>query len=270
MAVRGFSIAVMNKIAFLGLGRMGLPMARRLVSAGFPVTVWNRDPAKAQGLNAAASPAEAVSGADLVITMLSDPAAVADVVGRFASALAPGTIWIDMSTIGPDSLAAVAKTLPEGVAVIDAPAMGSVTPAASGDLVILAGGNEEDLAAASPVLAELGHVFPAGGPGSGAALKLVLISAAIGGVALIAEALALADALGLDEQLTVRALQAGPLAGAVARTQADDADFPVGLALKDLTLAGGGRVLHAVRDLLESHPDIAQRDLRALVDAVRR
>ena len=259
----------MDKIAFLGLGRMGLPMARRLLSAGFPVTVWNRDPAKAHGLDAAATPAEAVAGADLVITMLSDPAAVQNVVAQFASALRPGTIWVDMSSIGPDALAAAAKTLPDGIAVVDAPVMGSVAPAASGDLTILAGGHGPDLEKVEPVLSALGRIVHAGGPGSGAALKLVLISAAIGGVALVAEALALADALGLDEQLTWRALEAGPLAGAVGRARADNADFPVRLAAKDMTLAGGGPVLRAVRDLLQSHPEIAEDDLASLVTAVR-
>ena len=263
------SVVAMKTIAFLGLGRMGLPMARRLVSAGFPVTVWNRDPAKAQGLDAAASPAEAVTGADLVITMLADPAAVENVVPQFASALEPGAIWVDMSSIGPDALASATKILPDGAAVIDAPVMGSVVPAASGDLVILAGGHDADLKEAEPVLTTLGRVVHAGGPGSGAALKLVLISAAIGGVALVAEALALADALGLDERLTVRALEAGPLAGAVKRARADDADFPVRLAAKDLTLAGGGPVIQAVLGLLQSHPGIADDDLASLVTAVR-
>jgi len=264
------SVVGMNKIAFLGLGRMGLPIARRLVSEGHPVTVWNRDPKKAEGFDAAPGPAEAVAGADVVITMLSDPAAVETVAARFAGTLAPGTVWIDMSSVGPDSVAASAKAVPDGVQVVDAPVMGSVGPAASGGLILLIGGEDEAVEKVLPVLNVLGRVVRAGGPGAGAALKLVLIGAAIGGVAVVAESLALAERLGLDERLTIGALEAGPLGGAVKRAFSEDSDFPVRLAAKDLALAGdGGPVLRSVRALLEAHPEIAEDDLRHIVTAIR-
>ncbi|MFB7619724.1 NAD(P)-dependent oxidoreductase [Kitasatospora sp. NPDC056181] len=260
----------MEKIAFLGLGRMGLPMARRLAAAGHPLTVWNRSPARTGGLDAASSPAEAVQGAGLVITMLADPAAVESVADRFTAELAAGALWTDMSSIGPDATAALRRRLPDGVAMVDAPVLGSVGPAASGQLTVLAGGRPEDLDRVQPVLDVLGTVVRCGGPGAGAALKLVLISAMVGGVAVIGEALALADSLGLPEELTLGALARGPLGGAVARARSTDSDFPVRLAAKDLALAGGGPVLGAVRDALLAHPDVAEQDLARVVDAMRR
>ncbi|MEU6238083.1 hypothetical protein [Kitasatospora sp. NPDC047058] len=121
-----------------------------------------------------------------------------------------------------------------------------------------------------PVLGHLGTVVRCGGPGSGAALKLVVMSAMVGGVAVVAEALAVADSLGLPEELTLGVLAKGPLGGAVARARALDSEFPVRLAAKDLALAGGGPVLTAVRELLLAHPDLAEQDLARVVDAVRR
>ncbi|MGV9264829.1 NAD(P)-dependent oxidoreductase [Kitasatospora sp. NPDC003701] len=260
----------MEKIAFLGLGRMGLPMARRLAAAGHPLTVWNRTPARTEGLDAAATPAEAVRGAGVVVTMLADPAAVESVAGRFAAELAPGTLWIDMSSVGPAATAALRARLPAGAALVDAPVLGSVGPAAAGTLTVLTGGRPEDLDRAQPLLETFGTVVRCGGPGSGAALKVVLIGAMVGGVALVAEALALADSLGLPDGLALGALAGGPLAGVVARARSQDADFPVRLAAKDLGLVDGGPVLTAVRDLLLAHPELAEEDLARLVEAVRR
>lgn len=264
------SVVAMEKIAFLGLGRMGLPMARRLAAAGHPLTVWNRSPVEAGDLSVAAHPAEAVRGAGIVVTMLADPAAVESVAGRFTAELSPGTLWIDMSSIGPEATAALRERLPDGVGLVDAPVLGSVGPAAAGQLTVLAGGRTGDLDRAQPVLDVLGTVVRCGGPGTGAALKLVVIGAVVGGVAVVAEALALGDSLGLPEELVLGTLSGGPLGGLLARARSLDSDFPVRLAAKDLALAGGGPVLGAVRDLLLAHPDLAEQDLSRLVDAVRR
>ncbi|MFD7979223.1 NAD(P)-dependent oxidoreductase [Streptomyces sp. NPDC059071] len=260
------------KIAFLGLGNMGLPMARRLLDAGHPLTVWNRTPGKADALVAdgavrAADPAEAVADADVVITMLADPAAALAVADTMIPALRPGTQWIDTSTIGPDTVAELAARLPEGVTLVDAPVMGSVDRAATGELLIFAGG---DTAPVAGVLDRLGTVTPCGGPGTGAALKLVLINAVIGGVALIGEALTLADSLGLPRDLALRTLGAGPLAGAVGRATATGVHFPVALAAKDVALATGATaaklpVLEAVHAALTADPSLAGEDLAAIV-----
>ncbi|MGW4163895.1 NAD(P)-dependent oxidoreductase [Streptomyces sp. NPDC004788] len=258
-----------QKIAFLGLGGMGLPMAARLLDAGHLLTVWNRTPAKADALVAAgavraASPAEAVAGAGVVITMLADPAAALAVADAMIPALRPGTHWVDTSTIGPDTTRELAARLPEGVTLIDAPVMGSVDRAATGELLILAGG---DTAPVAGVLARLGSVTACGAPGAGAALKLVLINAAIGGVALVGEALTLADSLGLPRELALRTLGAGPLAGAVARATATGSHFPVALAAKDVALATTTAklpVLEAVHAALTADPSLAGEDLAAV------
>src|SRR5688572_24247088 len=126
----------MERVAVLGLGHMGTPMARRLVDAGHPVTVWNRTAARADdvaGAAVAGSPAGAVEaaaaeGAGVVITMLTDGAAVESVLfgeSGAAAALAGGTTLVEMSTIGPAALAAITRRLPPGVAIVDAPVTGS-------------------------------------------------------------------------------------------------------------------------------------------------
>ncbi|GAA0603754.1 NAD(P)-dependent oxidoreductase [Streptomyces crystallinus] len=261
-----------TKIAFLGLGNMGAPMARRLLSAGYGLTVWNRTPARAEalvadGAVAAASPAEAVRDADVVITMLADPAAALAVAEAMVPALRAGATWIDTSTVGPDTVRELASRLPGGVAFVDAPVMGSVDRAATGELLILAGGETAPVAG---LLAELGSVTRCGAVGTGAALKLVLISGVIGGVALVAESMRLASALGLPEELTRSALGASPLGGLVGRLYATEAYFPVSLAEKDVALATGvlGElpVLEAVGRVLGERADLVDADISALRD----
>src|SRR6201985_2195347 len=115
----------MEKIAFIGLGIMGGPMARRLLAAGYPLTVWNRttsraEPLQAEGAEVAASPAEAVRDADVVITMLADPTAVREVMDGIAGHLRPGATLIEASTIGPQALQEVAALLPGSVALVGA------------------------------------------------------------------------------------------------------------------------------------------------------
>ncbi|MCB5180935.1 NAD(P)-dependent oxidoreductase [Streptomyces antimicrobicus] len=260
----------MEKIAFLGLGAMGLPMARHLLASGRSLTVWNRTAAKAaplagEGATVAASPAEAVRDADVVVTMLADAPAALAVADEIVPALRPGTHWIDTSTIGPDAVRELAGRLPAGVTLTDAPVMGSVDRAANGGLWVLAGGPLPGPVA--EVLDLLGEVTRCGPAGSGAALKLVLINAAIGGVALVAESLELGRTLGLPEELLRAELAKGPLAGAVARAYSDVAHFPVRLAAKDVALATALAplpVLEAVHDALAGRTDLADRDLSAV------
>src|SRR5439155_16800115 len=132
----------MAKIAFLGLGQMGAPMATRLLQAGHELTVWNRTPDRAKplaagGATVAGSPAEAVAGAAFAITMLATPEALQEVVlggNGLAKALGPGQVYIDMSTVGPNTVRAIAAKLPNGVAIVDAPVRGSVPQATEGRL----------------------------------------------------------------------------------------------------------------------------------------
>ncbi|CAG6396462.1 3-hydroxyisobutyrate dehydrogenase [Actinacidiphila cocklensis] len=263
--------AALPRVAFLGLGLMGTPMAHRLLDAGLPLTVWNRtaaraEPFAARGATAAATAAGAVEGADVVVMMLADPAAVASVVGEIAGALRPGTVLVDTSSIGPDAARAAAARLPRGVAYVDAPVMGSVDRAAAGELLILAGGETRPVL---PVLAHLGKVRECGGVGSGAALKLVLINAVIGGVVLTAEAMALGRALGLDDGLVTDGLAASPLGPLLQRVLTTTAHFPLEHAAKDVRLAAAAADLPLARTVLErltSHPGPAGADLARIAD----
>ncbi|GGR74632.1 hypothetical protein GCM10010252_11190 [Streptomyces aureoverticillatus] len=264
-------------VAFLGLGHMGAPMAARLLAAGHPLTVWNRTAAKAEPLVAAgarleATPADAVREADVVLTMLAGPEALRSVADAIVPVLREGVHWVEMSTVGPDAVRELGERLPDGVTLVDAPVMGSTDKAAAGELGILAGG---DAAAVEPLLTALGAVTRTGPPGSGAALKVVVNTAVLGGVALVAEALALADALGLAEEVARGALARGPLAGAVARAFADDVHFGNDLAAKDVALATGAArlpAMEAVRAHYEAaaaDPTVAHEDIARAVPHIR-
>jgi 3-hydroxyisobutyrate dehydrogenase len=264
----------MERIAFIGLGIMGSPMARRLLAVGYPLTVWNRtasraEPLRAEGASAAASPAEAVREADVVITMLADPTAVREVIGAIAGHLRPGATLIEASTIGPQALQEVAALLPGSVALVDAPVMGSADRAASGQLVVLAGG---DLTKVRPILEVFGTVTECGAVGHGAALKVVLINAVIAGVTVVGEAMALGDAFGLPTELVTGALASGPLAGIAGRAFAQGANYPLRLAAKDVTLATATAdlpVLRIVHDWLVAFPEAGSEDLGQVVRHIR-
>jgi len=241
----------MERVAVLGLGHMGTPMARRLVDAGHPVTVWNRTAGRADavvGATVADTPAAAVDGAGVVITMLTDGAAVESVLfgeSGAAAALADGSTLVEMSTIGPAALAAITRRLPPGVAIVDAPVTGSTGAAAAGTLTILAGGPDEAVTRVEPVLAALGTVRRCGGPGSGAALKLVLNTALVTALTSLVDVLAVADALGVARASALEALASGPLGVAVQRATAGAGHFAIRLAAKDLDLALAGGVASA-------------------------
>lgn len=261
----------MEKIAFLGLGHMGAPMARQLLATGNPLTVWNRTAEKAkplvgEGARLAADPAEAVRDADVVITMLAGPDAVRAVADAIVPELRPGTHWVEMSTVGPDVVRELAARVPDGVTLVDAPVMGSTDKAAAGQLGILAGGEADGVA---HVLACFGPVTRTGPIGSGAALKLVVNTAVIGGVALVAEAMKLADALGLDEQTAMGALAGGPLGGAVGRAFATDVHFGSDLAVKDVALATAVTQLPAMEAVL-GHYQAAADDLEVAHEDIAR
>ncbi|MFC5186181.1 NAD(P)-dependent oxidoreductase [Actinomadura harenae] len=231
----------MTRIAFLGLGRMGAPMAGRLLAAGHELTVWNRTPERAaplaeRGAVIAATPAEAVAGSDLVITMFTDAEAVHDVLGR--AGIASGTLVAEMSTIGPDAVRALRALLPDGVALVDAPVLGSVPHAEAGELVIVAGGTDADVERAAKVLGVLGTVRHVGPSGQGAAAKLVVNAGLVAAFGALAESVELAARLGLDRDTSLDLLgRALPQAGrTLARRPDAPVTFTAGLADKDLGL----------------------------------
>ncbi|MEV0662327.1 NAD(P)-binding domain-containing protein [Actinomadura luteofluorescens] len=276
----------MTRIAFLGLGRMGVLMARRLAAAGHDLTVWNRTPARAAPLAEAGAavrgtPAEAARDRELVVTMLTDAAAVEAVLfgaDGAAAALPPGAVIADMSTIGPDAVHRVRSRLPEGIGYVDAPVSGSLPQAEAGELAILAGAEPDDLARCAGALAVLGEVRHVGPPGSGASLKLVVNSALVGNFAVLGEALALADRLGVDPGLALDALgRTSPQARRLKEhTDGDSPRFTLALAAKDLGLALDGSPPRGVLPAVRARTDAALaaglggHDLVSLTDHIRR
>jgi 3-hydroxyisobutyrate dehydrogenase-like beta-hydroxyacid dehydrogenase len=240
----------MTKIAFLGLGQMGTPMATRLLEAGHDLTVWNRTPKRAQPLRAAGAsvartPVEAGRAADVAITMVTDPEALERVVfgsDGLADALGPGRLLLEMSTVGPDEVRSIAERLPDGVDVVDSPVMGSVPQATAGELNVLAGGSEGAFERVRPILDTFGNVRHVGGLGAGAAMKLVVNSTLGAAITAVGEAIALADALGLDRGITLDVLSGSQLGAAVSakRESIESGSYPprfkLSLAAKDLRL----------------------------------
>ncbi len=206
-----------TRIAFLGTGLMGGPMARRLLAGGFSLTVWNRTPGKAEalveaGAKVAAAPAEAVAEAEVVITMLKDGPAVEDLLFQqgVAEAMRPGTLFLDMGSIAPTEAKEHARRLAEGkVRCLDAPVSGGTKGATAGELAIMAGGSPEDFAAAEPVFAPMGRATHVGPLGTGQLCKLanqIIVAITIGAVS---EAFILAGAGGADRAKVREALQGG-------------------------------------------------------------
>ena len=189
------------KLAFLGLGAMGAPMAARMIGAGHDVTVWNRTRSRALALTGtvriADSPADAADGVEVAITMLATPQAVEEVLfgaDGLAVALGPGSVVFDMSTIGPDHLGAFAARMPDGVGLIDVPVLGSVSNALDGTLKLYFGGSDAAFARWSALLEPMGRPVHLGPAGAGQAMKLVANSTLAGLMSLAGEALSLADA----------------------------------------------------------------------------
>ncbi len=212
----------MSTVAVVGLGAMGRAMAGRLLATGHDVVVWNRSPGPvrdlvAEGAEAAASPAEAAGRVDIVITMVSDAAALRAVTegpdGILAGAT-PGTTLAQMATVGPAALAALAGQVPAGVELVDCPVLGSISEAESGTLAVFVGGDHER---AAPVLSSLGRIVPVGPVGAGSAAKLVANSTLFGVLGILGEAVAFGDGLGLPRAATFEVLAATPLAAQAER-----------------------------------------------------
>lgn len=174
-----------TRIAWLGLGRMGVPMAGHVAGAegvdvigydviGYDVTAAARDRAAAAGLTVTASLEEAVDGADVVILMLPGSPQIEEVVGQIADSLAPGTIVMDMSSSEPLSTRRLAEDLSaRDVSMMDAPVSGGVVGAEAGTLTIMAGGEDALIDRVEPLLTTMGRVIRTGAVGSGHALKAI-------------------------------------------------------------------------------------------------
>ena len=211
------SLPSLSRVAVLGIGMMGFPMARRLCEAGLSVSVWNRSRGKAErlapfGAQVCDTPAAAVEQADAVITLLSDGLTVEDVLFRqgTAEALRPGTVVIDMSSIQPRQARDHAARLANlGVSHLDAPVSGGTLGADEGKLVIMVGGKASPFERARPVLDVLGRSTHVGPHGAGQLAKLanqMIVGITIGAVA---EALLLCEKGGADMAKVKQAITGG-------------------------------------------------------------
>jgi 3-hydroxyisobutyrate dehydrogenase-like beta-hydroxyacid dehydrogenase len=282
----------MARIGFLGLGEMGTPMAGRLLQAGHDLVVWNRSPERIavlakEGAAAAATPAKAAAGREFVITMLATPDALEQVLfgaAGLAPALMPSQVLIEMSTVGPDEARSAAARLPKGVSLVDAPVRGSVPQATSGQLDIFVGATDQDYERIRPILEVLGSVRHVGGPGSGAAMKLVANLALGAAIVTLGEALSLGESLALEPGTLLDVLADSPVGPIVKAKRANvesgrfAPSFKLRHAAKDLrlvteTAASRGRDLKQARanrawlEEAEQH-DAADLDFSAVVATI--
>jgi 3-hydroxyisobutyrate dehydrogenase-like beta-hydroxyacid dehydrogenase len=241
-------------IGFIGLGLMGKPMARNLLKAGFPLVVWNRTAAKAEdlvreGAKLAANPREAAAQADVLVTIVSDPAALEEVLWGADGALdglRRGSMLVDSSTVTPDLERRVAAACAErGVDFLDAPVTGGTWGAEKGELVFMIGGEAEVLERAKPVLSAMGKKFFLLGPnGAGQTVKLAMNLLLAVEVDALAESLALVTAAGIPGERFVEVMQSGMGRAPVLDVKAPlilkdefPASFPLRLMHKDVRLA---------------------------------
>jgi 3-hydroxyisobutyrate dehydrogenase-like beta-hydroxyacid dehydrogenase len=228
-------------VAILGTGKMGGAMARRLASSGFDVTLWNRTPARAEELHVgrvAATPAEAVREADVVISSLTNDAAIRDVYLGENGVLrtAAGKLLVEASTAGPQIAEELGREADAMSArLLEAPVVGSVPAVESGKLLILAGGDRADLEQARPVLEYLGEVRYVGDRANAQRLKLIANSMLGITTAAAAELLAAGTAVGLDrEQIFSILIRFAPGLAARERGFLQDQHTPTMFAVRDL------------------------------------
>ncbi|MER8009942.1 MULTISPECIES: NAD(P)-dependent oxidoreductase [unclassified Streptomyces] len=241
-------------VSVLGTGIMGAAMARNLARAGHTVRAWNRTRAKAEplaadGAHIADTPAEAVEGADVVLTMLYDGPAALDVMREAAPALRSGAAWVQSTTAGIEAIGELAAFAAEhGLVFYDAPVLGTRQPAEAGQLTVLAAGPAAGRAAVEPVFDAVGArtlwTGEDGAAGSATRLKLVANSWVLAATAATGEVLALSRALDVDPAQFFDLIAGGPLdmgylrakAGMVLENRLSPAQFAVTTAAKDARL----------------------------------
>ena len=235
------------RVAVIGTGLMGAPMARNIAAAGHDVRVWNRTRAKAEGLGAAVcdTPAEAAAGADVVLTMLSAGGAVAEVMKDLLPGL-DGAVWAQMSTVGVEATdQLLARAADAGVDYVDAPVLGTKAPAEQGRLTVLAAGPPAARERCGPVFEAVGArtIELGDAPGGASRMKLVLNGWVLALNEGLAESVALAEQLGVDPRSFLAILDGAPmgspyaqLKGAAMIDRVYEASFPLELAVKDALL----------------------------------
>jgi 3-hydroxyisobutyrate dehydrogenase len=243
------------RVAVLGTGTMGAPMAVNVAAAGMDVRAWNRTAEKAQGLDGvepAGSVGEAVDGAELVVTMLSDGAAVEEIAGDLLESIGDDAVWLQMSTIGLEAHERLEKRAAErGVAFVDAPVVGTKQPAEQGQLTLLASGPADARERAKPLFDAVGaNTIELGEAGEGTRLKLVINSWLVSLVAGLAETIAFAEAIGVDPKVFLDTIDGGPTGPPYAALKGGamiKREFPAAFSLS-LTRKDAGLVLDAARE----------------------
>ncbi|MEW1774727.1 NAD(P)-dependent oxidoreductase [Streptomyces sp. NPDC086777] len=266
-------------VAVLGTGIMGAAMARNLLKARHSVRAWNRTRAKAEplaahGAQVADTPAEAVEGADVVLTMLYDGATALETLREAAGSLRPGAVWVQSTTAGLDQIPVLAAFAAEhGLVFYDAPVLGTRQPAEAGQLTVLAAGPEQGRETVTPVFDAVGvRTVWTGDDGSTAAatrLKLVANSWVLAATAAAGEVVALAQGLGVDPQRFFGLIAGGPLDMGYLRAKAalildgglTPPSFAVDTAGKDARLIVAAGASHGVR--LDVAQAAAERFARA-------
>ena len=238
------------QVGFVGLGRMGVHMARNLSRAGHDLTLWNRSAAKAQALAAelgcavADRPRDVSDRSDVVVTMLADDASSLAVhsgaEGLFAGA---ARVFVEMGTMSPDHIRQLARLAPTGAEVIDAPVSGATQAAADAQLVIMAGCDADRAGALAPLFDAMGKLtLPLGAVGNGAVMKLAVNSLIHGINQTVAEALTLAEGAGIAPETAFDVIEASAACAPMLKyrrplyldEQAHDVTFTVALARKDM------------------------------------
>ncbi|NSC21584.1 NAD(P)-dependent oxidoreductase [Streptomyces albus subsp. chlorinus] len=268
--------APLGSVAVLGTGTMGAAMARNLAAAGLDVRAWNRtrsraEPLAADGVTVADEAADAVRGADAVLTVLYDGPAVLAAMRAAAPGLAGGTVWMQSSTVGPDGLVPLAGFAQErGLRLVDAPVLGTRAPAEAGELTVLAAGPSSVRPRLAPVLDAVGSrtLWLGEEPGAASRLKLVVNNWVLTLVNGTAETLALAEGLGVAPDDFLGAVAGGPLDSPYLQAKAGlilqgarEASFPLSGARKDAELIARAAQAAGVR--LDATPAVAERLRRA-------
>ena len=242
-------------VGFAGLGRMGKPMARQLIDAGFSVAVYNRTASVAEefasetGAAAVGSPRSLAERCSAIVTMLADGPALLALLGGddgLMAGLSAGDVVIDMGTTGVEHTAEARRRLAQvGVDLVEAPVSGSVASAASRKLLIMAAGNKEPLATAMPVLRGIAdQVIEVGGPGAGAAMKLAVNAVVFAINQAVSEALVLAERAGIERSVAYDVFASSAVAAPVVHyrrpvfenPETAAVTMPIDLVIKDLGL----------------------------------
>src|SRR4051812_32084745 len=231
---------------------MGLGMARNIATSGVTVRAWNRtreraEPLAGDGITVVDSPADAVAGAEVILTILADGDAVLQTATQALSHAADGALWLQMSTIGHDATdRCIAAAQEAGLLFVDAPVIGTKKPAEEGKLVVLASGPDEARDRVEPIFDAVGQrTMWVGEAGQASRLKVAVNVWIVALVEGAAESLAIAEGMGLDPKLVLEAVGGGPLdlpylqmkGGMMLERSFDEATFKLGLAAKDARLA---------------------------------